>query len=449
MSAEENLGIGTGWRLFDYKGPPFSLIPPRENYTGCIPMHQGGIVQVQSGEWWGLSMMDHNSVGRLTCLSPVTWVNEWPYFGLPGNLKRSPRTWIKPKTGHTSEPRAPYERSDDFSGPGLNPVWQWNHVPVDSKWSLSKQKGYLRLYALPAESFWHARNSLTQRAVGPESSATTEIETKGMKPGDLAGLALLNLPYAWIGISKSKDGTEIQQYDQQSEQVDKIKLEDSRVWLRVHCNFDTEIAEFSYSTDGYQFKKAGADYTMVYQLRTFQGVRFALFNYNTVGKKGGYADFNNFTVYEPRPHGLTKPIPYGKTITFTSLADSTVLVNWKDFVRPVSHESPFARGNVSHFRVLDRGKGRVALQSVADSGYVTVNGSGEMAEVRIEKEEKGDASVFQWQDMLRGDLMLMSLSTHRYLFADPFAGSLCSADSPGARPDRRGGSCFAWKLVTE
>jgi hypothetical protein len=29
------------------------------------------------------------------------------------------------------------------------------------------------------------------------------------------------------------------------------------------------------------------------------------------------------------------------------------------------------------------------------------------------KVEKGDASLFQWQDMLRGDLILLSLSTHK------------------------------------
>jgi xylan 1,4-beta-xylosidase len=55
--------------------------------------------------------------------------------------------------------------------------------------------------------------------------------------------------------------------------------------------------------------------------------------------------------------------------------------------------------------------------------------------------------MFQWQDMLRGDLMLMSLKTNRYLFADPNALSLCSADSPGARPDRKEGSCFVWKIA--
>jgi xylan 1,4-beta-xylosidase len=448
MSAEESFGVGTGWQHKDLRtGPPFTLIAPKPNYVGSIPLHQGGIVQTQSGEWWGWSMMDHNSIGRLTSLSPVTWQNGWPYFGLPGNLTRSPATWIKPNTGFSTAPAAPYERSDDFSGSKLKPIWQWNHVPKEGKWSLSAKKGYLRLSSLPAKDFWTARNSLTQRAVGPESTSTTELETKNLKMGDQAGLALLNLPYAWLGVNRNGNQTELKQYDQQSGKVLTAKINTSHVWLRVHCNFDTEKALFSYSTDGKTFKQIGDTTIMVFQLRTFQGVRFALFNYNTAGVEGGSVDFNNFTVEEPRSRGLTRPIPYGKLITLTSLADSTVLVNWKNFVRPASMGSPFTKGNVSQFRVLDRGNGRVALQSVTDGGFVVVKGMGGMAEVRIEKEEKGIASLFQWQDMLRGDLMLMSLATHRYLFADPNQGSLSSADSPGTRPDRKDGSCFKWNLA--
>jgi xylan 1,4-beta-xylosidase len=447
MSAEENFGVGTGWHHRDIKtGPPFSLVPPIANLVGSNTLHQGGLVQIQSGEWWGWSMMDHNSVGRLTSLSPVSWQDGWPYFGLPGNLTRSPQTWIKPNTGFSTEPAATYERSDDFSASKLKPIWQWNHVPVDNKWSLTSRKGYLRLSALPAKDFWTARNSITERAVGPESSATTELDTKGMKAGDQAGLALLNLPYSWIGVNKNGHQTEVRQYDQQTRKVITERINTSRVWLRVHCNFDTEQALFSYSTDGRTFKSIGDTTIMVFQLKTFQGVRFSLFNYNTNGVEGGVADFNNFSVDEPHPSGLSRPIPYGKLITLTSLADQTILVNWKNFVRPVAANSPFAKGNASLFRVLDRGNGRIALQSVSDGGFVVVKGLGGMAEVRIEKEEKGTASLFQWQDMLRGDLMLMSLATHRYLFADPHQGSLSSVDSPGTRPDRKDGSCFIWAL---
>jgi len=126
-----------------------------------------------------------------------------------------------------------------------------------------------------------------------------------------------------------------------------------------------------------------------------------------------------------------------------------VLVNWKDFVRPVPAGNKLAQGNARLFRVIDKGNGRVALQSVADNGFVTVKGMGVMAEVRIEKEEKGEASQFQWQDMYHGELMLHSLYTHRYLFADPHAGSLCSADAPGTQPDRKDGACFSWTIVEQ
>ncbi len=447
MSAKENLGIGTGWHLANEKGSaPFKLIPPVPNFVGRIPMHQGGIVQIQSGEWWGWSMMDHNSIGRLICLSPVTWQDGWPYFGLKGNLTRSPGTWVKPNTGFNSAPHVPYQRSDDFSGTALLPVWQWNHVPVDARWSLKTRPGYLRLNSLPAADYWTAKNSLTQRAIGPESIATTEVDLAGLKDGDIAGLALLNMPYAWLGAVKSKDGFELRQYDQQKQKVLNVPLKNKQVWLRAHCDFDTEKAMFSYSTDGKSFTNIGEEFIMIYQGRTFQGVRYSLFNYNTSGVNGGYADFNSFIVDEPRPRGLTKPIPYGKVISLHSLADSTVLANWKGFVRPLAANDKLAQGSKQQFKVVDAGNGRIALQSVVDNGWVTVKGSGGMAEVRIDKERSGDASIFQWQDMQRGDLMLMSLQTHRYLYAEPFARDLSSADAPGTRPDRKDGVCFVWKI---
>ncbi len=448
ISAEENLGIGTGWRVpYSEKEKQFKVFPPPENHVGCITLHQGGIVQTQSGEWWGFSMMDHNSVGRLLCLSPVTWESGWPYFGLPGNLTRTPRTWVKPNTGSTSKPTAPYKRSDDFSDSKLKPIWQWNHVPVDKNWSLSNRKGFLCLKSMPAENFWHAKNTLTQRAIGPESIATTELELSGLKSGDVAGLALLNFPYAWIGINCSNNGYEIQQFDQRTNIFERIKFNLKKIWLRVECNFDTEFAWFSYSTDGKTFSPLGEKFIMAYQLKTFQGVRFALFNYNTKWVEGGIAAFNSFDVYEPRPHGLTKPIPYGKIISLINIADNTVLVNWKNFLRPVSDNHELAKSKASYFKVIDRGNGRISLQSELDGGFVTIKDGGRMSEVRIEINDSGEPSTFQWIDMLKDDLALLSLKTNRYLSVDPNAGSLCSADSKGARPDRKDGSCFKWIII--
>jgi xylan 1,4-beta-xylosidase len=452
ISAQETFGVGIGWRLRGMgRGEGFDLLPPQPSRMGAIPMHQGGIVRTPAGEWWGFSMMDHNSVGRLTCLSPVTWSDGWPYFGLPGNPLRTPRTWVKPRTEIPSEQSAPYRRDDDFTGPVLNPVWQWNHVPDDAKWSLDARPGFLRLESKPAESLWTARNTLTQRAVGPESIATAELDFSGLQPGDAAGLALLNHPYGWIGVTRTEAGATITQFDEVSGEsaTGALPAGTTRLWLRAACDFNQEVATFGFSTDGEEFAPLGRAFTMVFQLKTFQGVRFALFSYNTSGAAGGFADFDRFAVDEPQANGAGNRIPIGKVITLTSLADDTRLVAWNGLLRPMPPDAPEAATAAARFRVLDRGRGRVALQAEDGSGVVAVTGVGGLGDVRLLKSPDETASSYQWQDMLRDEVMLLSLVTHRHIHAQPNSGGLASADSPGASPGRREGSCFRWEEVSQ
>ena len=443
ISAEEDFGIGEGYRLQRGPRPPFNVIPPNTIPGGHMSLHQGGIVDTLTGEWWGFSMMDYNSVGRLTCLSPITWQDGWPYFGLPGNLKRTPRIWAKPNTGYTSPPSAPYERNDDFSGPKLKNVWQWNHLPDDAKWSLTERPGFLRLHSLPAPDFWWARNTLTQRAIGPESTPTAELDTSGMKVGDVAGLALLNSPYAWIGVSRQAEGLTIEQLDQATGETVRVPLQTKRIWLRAQCDFLKEKARFSYSTDGKNFKPLGPEFTMIFQLKTFQGIRYSLFHYNTGGAPGGYADFNKLTVDEPHPRGLTKPIPVGQTITLAIYGSGSVLVVKDGVLSAVPAGDPRASSPVARFKVVDRGLGRIALQS--GSGYVSVKSPGGKGQVTLKKIRPTDAETFQWTETPYGDLILLSLATHRHLLVEPGSGAV-SADHPGPRPDRKDGSCFRWKV---
>ena len=442
ISENESLGIGQGYRPKANRTntPPYEINPPDLAENKSLDLHQGGIVDTPSGEWWGFSMQDHNSVGRLTSLSPVTWKDGWPYFGLPGNLKRTPSTWVKPNTGYSGPVTSPYQRNDNFSGPKLQGVWQWNHVPDDTKWSLSERRGYLRLHSLPATDFWWARNSLTQRAIGPESTATTELDGSGLKPGDVAGLALLNSPYAWIGLMRDDSGYAIAQYSQITGKTERQPLPGSHLWLRVHSNFDTEISKFSYSTDGKTFQPLGPDFITVFQLRTFQGVRFTLFNYNSAGASGGFADFNDFTVDEPRPRGLTKPIPVSQSITLTDLASGNALAVVDGTVQAVGDQ-----GKATSFKVVDRGRGRIALQT-KDGRYVSVGGEGKSGEVRMKSGRPGDAETFQWIDLQRGDTLFLSLATDRYVVA-PRDPGMVAADHAGPAPDRKDGSCFAWKIV--
>ena len=88
ISEEESLGIGQGYRLKDSRrqNPPFELNPPDPSERRSLDLHQGGIIETPSGEWWGFSMQDHNSVGRLTSLIPghlVGWLALFRPAGKP------------------------------------------------------------------------------------------------------------------------------------------------------------------------------------------------------------------------------------------------------------------------------------------------------------------------------------------------------------------------------
>ena len=436
ISIDEDFGLAEGRRLRGGAGPPFDVVPANPASRGRMSLHQGGLVATPAGGWWGFSMMDFNSVGRLTCLSPVTWQDGWPYFGLPGNLRRTPRTWVKPDTGVQASPAAPYQRSDDFSGPRLQAVWQWNHLPDDTRWSLAERPGFLRLHALAAADFWRARDTLTQRAIGPQSTATTFLDARGLQPGDVAGLALLNFPYAWVGVRRGHDGLTLEQFDQRTGETSLHRLAGPQVWLRARCNFLLETATLGYSEDGRIFHPLGAEGELVFQLKTFQGVRYGLFAFNDAGTAGGCADFDFFALEEPHPHGLVQPIPYSRVITLT-VHDQPLSVGIKDGI-PTGAPADAA----AVFTVVDRGLGRVQLRA-ADGRVLAVVLSEGQARVVLTGDAPSTASSFQWIENFYGDLLLLSLASDRYLCIDPGTGVL-SADHPGPAPDRRDGSCFTW-----
>lgn len=456
ISADETMGTARGSVVQNLRiggpvpapGTVFNISTPSVNDMGAVPMHQGGIVDLPNGDWWGFSMMDFLSVGRTTFLSPVTWQDGWPYFGLPGNPGRSPRTWLKPAVAVQTTPSGTYQRNDDFSGPQLQNVWQWNHEPVAGKWQLVTKKSCLRLNTMPAADFLWARNSLTQRVIGPQSTATTIMDGTHLKPGDYAGLAVLNMPYAAVGILRDENGYTLRFYNQFTNKTTEQKLSAPKISFRMTGDYEKDIAQFSYSINGTDFINIGDSVQLPYQIKTFQGSRYALFAYNTQNKDGGYADFDDFKVNEPladRSHN----IPNGKIITLTNLATgNAVWANPHGMLHSVWQGSKEDGGMGCRFRVYDRGKGRVALEALNGTGFLTVVGLGLTADVRLKKEESA-ASLFQWQDMLHNECMLLSLKTNRFVGLDPFTRTPYAANFTGTRPDRKDGTVFTWKIINE
>jgi hypothetical protein len=233
-------------------------------------------------------------------------------------------------------------------------------------------------------------------------------------------------------------------FDQTSRKTTSASTSATRVWLRVACNFDTEIAVFSWSADGKEFSTLGEPFVMAFQLITFQGVRLALFNYNTTGKPGGYADFDHFTVDEPRARGIERMIPLGKTITVTSGADGSLLT--VDAQNMLLVNVPADSTNAAaQFKVVDLGKGRVALK-MANGRFVSAADESVSLKELAEK-TPGDAESFQWINLMRGDTMLMCIVSHRYLATKPNNPGPATVSATGPHPDRNDGACFKWKEV--
>ena len=477
----------TADETFGYHQAPLTQVPQGEQYrighdgtkfgipevdvdaTACTNIHQGGIVEDQSGQWWALLMMDFHSIGRTVTLAPITWKDGWPMLGLEGNLGRAPRTWLKPSievSGKRGEGRdyshAPYDRSDDFNysltshhspltSKRLKPIWQWNHNPEEKMWSL--KNGRLRLQTMPAEQLMWARNTLTQRVIGPQSVATVELYTKGMKDGDVAGLGNINVPCSWIGIVKDGKQLTLRCFEQAiNDTIDvSVGITDGKICLRMVGDYDHDRAHYEYSLDGKSYQQVGREMPLSYQLISFQGSRHALFAFNKNGRNGGYAEFDNFTVEEPMAD-RSGNIPYGKTFRIINLATGKPAIALEhgmlhdtDGFRPApsSDKNAEAASDLTRFRIIDKGQGKVILQC-EDGRYVFCAGYGIAGDVRLTTDES-KAEVFLWQDYLNHEFMLMSMRTHKYIGKSPTTGSPYSMDFTGADPARRNGAVLRWE----
>lgn len=278
---------------------PFTTTTVCDNHIPWSSPHQGGIVQLVDGKWWGFSLVDAGAVGRDLWIGPITWSNGWPYFGDP-SAPSIQVTNNEPQTGSFSNSHIP--TSDEFSSPTLGLQWEWNHNPGDAMWSLKTTPGYLRLNTQIASSFSNARNTLTIRTEGPSCTGTIKVDTSHLQPGDRAGLCLMEQYFGYIAVYKDASSESIVRVINRngnlklpSEDItDTIPGVDSKdLWFRVHCDFMTSKAQFSYSTDGIDFRQLGSDFPMHFTLATFQGERFGIFSYSP-SKSHGWLDVDYF-----------------------------------------------------------------------------------------------------------------------------------------------------------
>jgi beta-xylosidase len=316
-----NSGLGEGSQLFkvNSKYYLFNITWPRggmrtvvihraDKLTGPwegrialqdLGVAQGGLIDKPDGTWYSYLFRDYGAVGRIPYLVPVKWVDGWPALGENGKV---PATLNLP----ANKSLIPgIVNSDEFSRknnkPTLPLVWQWNHNPDKRLWSLTERKGFLRLKTGRIDtSFLLAKNTLTQRTIGPVCTGSISLDISNMKDGDFAGLSLLQKNYGLVGVrinGNNKIIVMINATGGKPVEAAQLPLEQKTVHFKAECDFTEkkDVADFFYSLDGKNWKPIGTQLKMAYTLPHFMGYRFALFNYATKNI-GGSVDFDYFHI---------------------------------------------------------------------------------------------------------------------------------------------------------
>jgi beta-xylosidase len=242
-------------------------------------------------------------------LAPVTWSSDgWPSVTLTNNawsgsypypnVPRPPRA-MKPLTG-----------TDTFSGATLGAEWEWNHNPDNTKWSLA---GGLKLQtATVTNDLYKARNTLTHRILGPQSTGTIELDLSGMQDGDVAGLALLRQASAYVAVKKSGGTARVVMVNGLTMDGDwnttstgteaaNAAISGNTIWLRLAADIRPGAGrqgKFAYSTDGQTFTSIGPAYAMDNSWEFFMGYRYGIFNFATTAT-GGAVTVKSFTLSTP------------------------------------------------------------------------------------------------------------------------------------------------------
>ncbi len=108
-------GFQVALRSKNIYGPYEEKIVIRDNGNLGTGIHQGALVETQTGEWWSVIFQDGGAFGRFPTLQPVTWQDDWPMVGVNG---KGVVTYKKPNVGK-EYPITILPTSDEFDSTSL------------------------------------------------------------------------------------------------------------------------------------------------------------------------------------------------------------------------------------------------------------------------------------------------------------------------------------------
>jgi beta-xylosidase len=301
-------GVKPGWQTIlrsrNIYGPYEDKVVLHQGDTDINGPHQGGWVELESGESWFVHFQDKYAFGRVVHLQPVRWADDWPLMGEDTNgdgIGEPVTVYRKPDVG-AEYPVAVPPTSDDFGGKQLGLQWQWQANPQENWYELGE--GRLRLYARAlrhGRSLYEAPQLLMQKFPAPEFTATAETSFVPDSEGDRAGLVVFGRRFAYLALSADGSqyrlalvvGTSLEERVREEEETS-VRVPPGKVFLRVKISEDS-LCRFSYSTDGDTYHAIGGPFKA--EAGHWVGAKVGIFAVNLEDKAGrGYADFHRFAV---------------------------------------------------------------------------------------------------------------------------------------------------------
>lgn len=268
-------GVTEGWQLAlrskNVFGPYEHKKVLHQGNTDINGPHQGGLVELESGESWFVHFQDKGVYGRIVHLNPVEWKDDWPMMGEDKNNDGAGEPVLnhkKPDVGETYPIQTPVE-SDEFNMKAFGLQWQWHGNPEDT-WALTSNSGFIRLYGKPFpegyRNLWDVPNLLLQKFPAPEFQATAKLKFTPHMIGEKAGLLVMGEDYGYVAMERGKDGFQISQIiakgadaGEPDEIMEVIETESRQVWFRAEVQKGGTTV-FSYSTDGKDFNDIGESF---------------------------------------------------------------------------------------------------------------------------------------------------------------------------------------------
>lgn len=312
---------------------PYTFKSSLNNNTGG---HQGAIVDLPDGSYYGFVMKDSGAIGRMTYISPIFWTNGWPVFGTANAPGQVPATAPMPIVG---KPAYQVPTSDEFSSPTLGLQWQWNHNPDNTRWSLVERPGFLRLHPTGATNFWYARNTLIQKGQGLWSGAAVKFDLSNLQSGDICGFGTLGKTNGNLSVTCNSpglftlsmniivpiDGTDTNLV---TTTVASTPFTGTTIYLRMGLDFDKDLGTLLFSTNGVTWTQLGSHFNLAYDWATgtFQGEQYAIFCYNAQPGTG-FLDVDWFRFAPPAfINGIVQNPDSSLTLYFANVAGSTNII---------------------------------------------------------------------------------------------------------------------------